>query len=353
MGNTEPRIFAIDDEPANLKLIQHALRQVGYTCCETETDPVRAIARFREEAFDLVLLDFNMPVMSGLEVLSAISERASGEQIPVIMVTAQGDRDTRLLTLNAGAKDFIAKPIDLDELGVRVRNLLETRGLHVELREQNRRLEETVTERTRELHSTRLEIIRRLARAAEFRDNDTGVHVQRMSLYAEAIGRHMGLVAWSLDLLLNACPMHDVGKIGISDLILLKPGKLTPDEFDIIKQHTTIGADILHGHDSLLLQAGHEIALHHHERWDGSGYPLGLAGEAIPLLARIAAVADVFDALTMVRPYKRAWSMDDARRQIADSAGTHFDPAIAAAFDACFDAILEIRAANPDLPEKT
>jgi putative two-component system response regulator len=345
------RILVIDDEPDNLLLIRQALRQLGYTRCETETDPVRAVARFQSEDFDLVLLDYNMPAMSGLDVLSAIAERAHHEQIPVVMVTAQEDRDTRLLTLNAGAKDFLSKPVDLAELTVRVRNLLKTRGLHLELRQQNLWLEEVVCTRTKELHSTRLEIIRRLARAAEFRDNETGVHVQRMSLYAEAVGRRMGLVEWSLDLLLNACPMHDVGKIGISDTILLKPGKLTQEEFTTIKTHTTIGASILYGHDSPLLQAAHEIALHHHEKWDGTGYPHGLAGEAIPLLARIAAVADVFDALTMLRPYKQAWTTGDGRCEIAKLSGTHFDPLVAKAFDACFDEILEIRATHPDLPE--
>ena len=348
-----PRILAIDDEPDNLLLIRQALRQIGYTRCETETDSLRAVARFQAEDFDLVLLDYNMPVMSGLEVLSALSEKSRREQIPVVIVTAQGDRDTRLLTLNAGAKDFLAKPIDLAELSVRVHNLLETRSLHLELRRQNERLEETVLKRTQELHATRLEVIRRLARAAEFRDNETGIHVQRMSLYAEAIGRQMGLVAWSLDLLLNACPMHDLGKIGISDLILLKPGKLTPEEFVTMQEHTTIGASILQGQDTPLLHAAHEIALSHHERWNGLGYPHGLAGEAIPLLARIAAVADVFDALTMVRPYKRAWTFDDARQEVLSLSGTHFDPAVVKAFAACFDVLLEIRAANPDLPKQS
>jgi putative two-component system response regulator len=353
MKTDPPRILAIDDEPDNLLLIRQALRQIGYTRCETETDPVRAVARFQAEDFDVVLLDYNMPVMSGLEVLSALSEKSRREQIPVMMVTAQGDRDTRLMTLNAGAKDFLSKPLDLAELSVRVHNLLETRSLHLELRRQNQRLEETVLKRTQELHSTRLEVIRRLARAAEFRDNETGIHVQRMSLYTEAIARQMGLAAHELDLLLNASPMHDLGKIGISDLILLKPGKLTPEEFATMQEHTSIGATILQGHDSELLRAAHEIALYHHERWDGAGYPHGLAGEAIPLYARIAAVADVFDALTMVRPYKWAWSTDDARREVVRLSGTHFDPAVVAAFDACFDAILEIRAANPDLSKKT
>lgn len=345
------RILVIDDEPDNLLLMRQALRQLGYARCETESDPARAVARFHAEAFDLVLLDYNMPGMSGLEVLLAMDEKSVRQQIPVVMVTAQGDRDTRLLTLNAGAKDFLTKPIDLAELSVRVHNLLETRNLHLQLRQHNQQLEVTVAQRTAELHSTRLEVIRRLARAAEFRDNETGVHVQRMSLYAEAVGRQLGLSAQALDLLLNACPMHDIGKIGISDLILLKPGKLTPEEYAVMQQHAAIGASILDGHDSPLLRTAHEIAMSHHERWDGSGYPNGLSETAIPMNARIAAVADVFDALTMVRPYKRAWTPEDAQREIVSQSGRHFDPDVVAAFQSCFDDILAIRAANPDIPK--
>jgi putative two-component system response regulator len=344
----EPRILAIDDEPDNLLLLRQALRQLGYSRCELESDPQRGLERFLAEDFDLVLLDYNMPQLSGLEVLAAMVEKLLAEQIPLVMVTAQSDRDTRLLTLNAGAKDFIAKPIDLAELSVRVRNQLETRQLHLALRQQNRQLEERVAQRTEELHSSRLEIIRRLARAAEFRDNETGVHVKRMSLYAAAIGRQLGLDALELDLLLNASPMHDVGKIGISDSILLKPGKLTAEEFAVIQTHPVIGASILEGHDSVLLQAAHQIALYHHEKWDGSGYPHRLAGEAIPLLARIAAVADVFDALTMLRPYKQPWPMEQARAEILRLAGSHFDPQVVQAFAAGFDELLAIRVANPD-----
>ncbi|MBY0453561.1 MAG: response regulator [Burkholderiaceae bacterium] len=348
MNAASLRILVVDDEPDNLLLIRQALRRLGYTGCVVETDPVQAVARFHAEHFDLVLLDYNMPGMSGLEVLSAIADKARAEQVSVVMVTAQGDRDTRLQTLRAGAKDFLAKPIDLAELSIRVQNLLETRSLHLALRNTNLHLEAVVNDRTRELHTTRLEIIRRLARAAEYRDNETGIHVQRMSLYAEAIGRRLGLPAHDLDLLLNASPMHDLGKIGISDLILLKPGKLTPEEFTVMQQHTTIGASIMDGHDSELLRTAHDIALSHHERWNGTGYPHGLAGEAIPLMARIASVADVFDALTMVRPYKKAWDIEQARQEIVHMTGTHFDPEIAAAFQACFSEILDIRAANPD-----
>jgi putative two-component system response regulator len=349
MNINHERILVIDDEPDNLLLLRQSLRRLGYSACETEADPIRAVARFHDESFDLVLLDYNMPVMNGVEVLVAIACKARREQIPIVMVTAQNDRDTRLLTLNAGAKDFLAKPIDLAELSVRVANLLETRSLHLELHQHNQKLEKSVLLRTEELHSTRIEIIRRLARAAEFRDNETGIHVQRMSLYAAVIGRAMGLSERDLDLLLNASPMHDLGKIGISDTILLKPGRLTPEEFETMKQHTKIGASILSGHDSDLLRTGSEIALSHHERWDGSGYPNGLAGESIPLFARIAAVADVFDALSMVRPYKHAWPMEAARAEIVRQSGIHFDPRIAAVFDANFDEILAIRAAHPDM----
>ncbi len=348
----QARILAVDDEPDNLLLIRLALRRISHVTCETESDPFKAMARFLAEDFDLVLLDYNMPGISGIDLLTAISTKARSEQIPVVMVTAQGDRDTRLMTLNAGAKDFLAKPIDTAELVVRVTNLLETRNLHLQLREQNRSLEQMVDRRTEELKTTRLEIIHRLARAAEFRDNETGVHVHRMSLYAEAIGRTLGLSATQLDLLLTASPMHDLGKIGISDLILLKPGKLTPEEFSVMQQHTIIGANILQGHDSDLLRVAHDIALSHHERWNGAGYPHGLAGEAIPLLARIAAVADVFDALTMERPYKNAWSVEDAQHEIGAMAGAHFDPAVVSAFNRCFDEIIDIRAANPDLKEQ-
>ncbi|AGX87623.1 HD domain-containing phosphohydrolase [Candidatus Symbiobacter mobilis] len=342
------RIFAIDDEPDNLLLIRQALRQLGHPLCETESDPVRAIERFLAEDFDLVLLDYNMPGLSGLGVLHAIADKSRSEQIPVVMVTAQIDRDTRLQTLGAGAKDFLGKPIDLAELKVRVHNLLETRTLNLALRQHNQHLEEVVHARTEELRSTQLEVIRRLARAAEFRDTDTGLHIQRMSLFAQAIGREMGMSTPEHELLLNASPMHDLGKIGISDRILLKPGKLTPEEYATMQEHTLIGANILQGHDSELLRTAHDIALWHHERWNGDGYPNGLHAQQIPLPARIAAVADVFDALTMVRPYKSAWPTEEAYREVCRLAGNHFDPDVVLAFDACFEEILHIRHANPD-----
>lgn len=340
------RILVIDDQRSNLLLVEHALSYYGYPNCVCDQDPVHAVDRFRKERFDLVILDFNMPGMSGMEVLAEIGSVARRDFVPIVMLTAQADRDTRLMMLNAGAREFITKPFDIAELGIRVANLLEARAMKLALRDQKDDLEIRVTERTKELHDTRLEIIRRLAIAAEFRDSDTGLHVQRMSLYAEATGRTLGLDSREIDLLLNTSPMHDVGKIGISDLILLKPGKLTEQEFAEMKRHTVIGGQILGGHDSDLFRAAHDIALHHHEKWDGSGYPHGLAGEAIPLFARIAAVADVFDALTAARPYKQAWSTTDAFAYIKEQAGRQFDPDVVQAFLSSSDTILSVRAGD-------
>lgn len=342
----ESRILVVDDQRSNLMLIERALAHYGYPNCVCDQDPFHAVDRFRKEHFDLVILDFNMPGMSGLEVLAEIGTEAWKNFVPVVMVTAQADRDTRLMMLNAGAREFIAKPFDVAELGIRVANLLEVRAMKLALRNQRDDLERRVAERTKELHDTRLEIIRRLSIAAEFRDSDTGLHVRRMSLYAETTGRALGLDSYEIDLLANASPMHDVGKIGISDLILLKPDKLTEEEFVEIKRHTVIGGQILGGHDSDLFRAAHDIALHHHEKWDGSGYPHGLSGEAIPLFARIAAVADVFDALTTARPYKHAWSPADAFAYIEEQAGRQFDPYIVRAFLASSETILSIRADN-------
>lgn len=339
------RVFVIDDQVDNLLLIQESMRQMGYTSVETETDPRIGLVRFNSEDFDLLLLDYNMPEMNGLDVLISLADKAAKECIPVIMLTAQDDKNTRHATLGAGAKDFISKPIDLIELKLRVGNLLENRLLHLQQRNQNRLLEEKVAQRTEALQALQLELIQRLANAAEYRDNDTGQHVQRMSLYAQCIGRQLGLSESQQSLLLKASPMHDIGKIGISDKILLKPGKFTCEEFVVMQHHTRIGAKILEGSTFELIQAAHDIALCHHERWNGEGYPRGLRGQEIPLLARIVSVADVFDALTMVRPYKAAWSIEAAYEEILSLSGSFFDPQVVDAFQAVFGEILQIREA--------
>jgi putative two-component system response regulator len=256
----------------------------------------------------------------------------------------QEDRQTRHASLALGCKDFISKPIDLNELRLRIGNQLENRSLNLMMRDQNILLEEKVSQRTEALQSLQLELIQRLADAAEYRDNETGVHVKRMSHFSQCIGRFFGLDEEHQSLLLKASPMHDIGKIGISDSILLKPGKYTPEEFEVMKQHTWIGARILGGSRFELIQAARDIALCHHERWNGEGYPRGLSGEDIPLLARIVSIADVFDALTMVRPYKTAWTTEAAYNEITTMSGSYFDPQVVEAFKAAFEEILQIRA---------
>jgi putative two-component system response regulator len=337
------RILAIEAQIDNASLLHTALKLMGYHRCEIESDPWEAVARFHAQAFDLVLLDYDRSAMSGLDVLAAMADKADREHIPIVIITSKNDQETRLATLRNGAKDFLNKPIDLVEFHVRVSNLLESRLLYLQQSENRRLLEEKVNQRDAAWQASTLEFIRRLAYAAECRDNETGTHLQRMSFYSHRIGYAVGLPPPELALLLEASPMHDIGKIGISDSVLLKPGKFTPEEFVVMQQHTVIGAKILEGSSSKLIQTARDIALYHHERWNGTGYPYGLRGKAIPLFARIVSVADVFDALTTSRSYKKSWPTDAAFREIMALSGSFFDPEVVAAFEACFDDILQIQ----------
>jgi putative two-component system response regulator len=240
------------------------------------------------------------------------------------------------------------KPFDRVEALTRIRNMLEVRLLHKRVRDQNRILEDTVSARTREIKETRLEVIRRLGRAAEYRDNETGMHIIRMSLAAAALGRAVGLSPHDCDIILNASPMHDIGKIGIPDRILLKPGPLDPDEWVVMKRHPAIGAELLSGGSSELMQMAETIAHCHHEKWDGTGYPRGLEGEAIPLAARIVAVCDVFDALLSKRPYKAPWTVEAALAELDKRAGSHFDPALVTLFHGVLQEVLGIHVRYAD-----
>ena len=358
MPRPSPTIFVIDDEPSNLLLADRVLQHAGFAAPRCFDNPRTAIEAFRREGCDLILLDLNMPGMTGFDVMEEIGEATRRAFVPIIVLTAQGDRETRLRALQAGARDFLAKPFDLPELQARVGNLLALRQMYLELQEHSRGLEARVEERTRdlrasfeELRSARQTAIRRLAKAAEFRDSETGYHIVRMSKIAAVIGRNYGLPADDCEILLDAASMHDIGKIAIPDQILRKPGRLTPAEFEVMKQHTLIGASLLEGDESALLRAAREIALGHHENWDGSGYPHGRRGEGIPLFGRIAAVADVFDALNMARPYTRAWTMADAVAEIHRQTGSKFDPAVVAAFDAGQDEILLISQRFADIAQ--
>ncbi|MBI5451393.1 MAG: response regulator [Gammaproteobacteria bacterium] len=336
-------ILVVDDEPANVKLLQKMLAAQGYRNVITTNDPRDALPLYQQHHVDIVLLDLNMPYMSGYEVMHQLKEQLHEDFLTILILTAQNDRDSRLQALQAGARDFITKPFDHQELMTRLQNNLESRSLHLAVRDQNKLLEEKVRKRTKELRDTRLEIIRRLGRAAEYRDNETGLHILRMSNYSALLAKAAGFDERMCELVLQASPMHDIGKIGIPDAILLKPGKLTLEEWTVMKTHPVIGAEILSGHNDDLMVCAREIALNHHEKWDGSGYPAKIAAEQIPLTARIVAVADVFDALTTSRPYKHAWTVDEAVRQINDTSGSHFDPMLVGHFNNVLPELLAIK----------
>lgn len=341
--DSQTRILIVDDEPANLKLLDKMLVTQGYGQRILVQDPREVLDRYREAPTDLILLDINMPHLDGFQVMEQLKALDDPLLPPIVILTAQHGKDFLLRALASGARDFITKPFDRNELLMRVRNLLDAQLAHRLVHDQKSVLEEMVRQRTRELNDTRLQVIRRLGRAAEFRDNETGLHIIRMSKTSALLARSIGWSDAECELMLNASPMHDIGKIGIPDNILLKPGKLEPQEWEVMKTHAAIGAELLAGDDSALLRMAKEIALAHHEKWDGSGYPNSLAGQAIPESGRIVALADVFDALTSSRPYKRAWPVDEAVAYIRDNSGKHFDPAVVAHFEICLPEILAIR----------
>ena len=321
------RILVVDDEPANVALIERVLRQAGYENVLVHTDPAELLAEAAREEPDLVLLDLHMPGLSGMELLRALRVlMPAGSFIPTLVLTADATARTREEALGAGASDFLTKPFDLTEMRLRVRNLLTARALYRKLARQNAMLAEQVRERTQDLHDTRLELLHRLALAAELRDDDTYQHTVRVGRNAESLAEAVGMTPEESVLLRHAAPLHDIGKIGISDSILLKPGKLTPEEFDQIKTHAEVGARILGGSPTDVLRMAERVALQHHERWGGGGYPHGLRGEEIWLPARIVTVVDVFDALTHARPYKEAWPVERAVEEMRGLRGAHFDP---------------------------
>jgi len=336
-------ILIVDDQEPNVRLLQKILSGAGYTNIIATTNPVEVENLHREHDFDLVLLDIRMPKMDGFQVMEKLKEIEGDNYVPVLVLTAQNDETTKLAALKAGAKDFLVKPFSQNEVLLRISNMLEVRLLHKQARNQNKILDQKVNERTKELNDTRLEIIRRLGRAAEFRDNETGLHIIRMSKFSQLIALK-GMSEKQAELILNASPMHDIGKIGIPDRILLKPGKLDAQEWKVMQTHAAIGADILSGHDSTLMNMAKEIAISHHEKWDGSGYPNGLTGKEIPLSGRIVAISDVFDALTSERPYKKAWPVEEAIAEIKRGANSHFDPDLVEVFLQVLPEILDVKA---------
>ena len=336
------RILIVDDEAANLKLLDKMLGGQGYEDLVLINDPRLVLDSYKEQRPDLILLDINMPQLDGYQVMEQLKALNDPLLPPIIILTAQHGKDYLLKALRAGARDFITKPFDRNELLMRARNLLEAQLAHRMTHDQKSVLEDMVRERTEEISRTRLQIVQRLGMAAEYRDEETGNHILRMSHISALLAKSIGWSEAECELMLLASPMHDIGKIGIPDNILLKPGKFEPEEWEIMKTHAVIGGKLLDGDDSDLMQMARTIALTHHEKWDGSGYPGGLAGDDIPLAGRIAALADVFDALTSERPYKKAWSVEAAVDLIKENSGKQFDPALVQTFLDQLPGILEI-----------
>jgi len=340
-----PRILVVDDEDRNLRLMEALLIPLGYEVVLTQ-DGSDALNRIKEILPDVILLDVMMPKVDGFEIARRLKEDGETETIPVVMVTALKEVEDRVKALEVGADDFLSKPVDRSELIATVNSQLKVKAYNDHMLNYQRELEAEVDKRTQQLRqaferikTASLDTIYRLSRAAEYKDEETGDHIQRISHYSMTVGRRLGLNLEDTETILYASPMHDVGKIGIPEHILLKPGRLDPNEWEIMKQHTIIGAQILEGSDAESIKQAEVIALTHHEKWDGTGYPKGLKGTEIPLIGRITAVADVFDALTSRRPYKEAFLLESALGIIKEGRGSHFDPEVV---DAFFDAQSEI-----------
>jgi putative two-component system response regulator len=326
------RILVIDDEPSNVSALERLLARNGYRHVRGITDSRDSMETFDDFHPDLLLLDLRMPNLDGFQVLEALADRIpADEYFPILVLTGDLSPEVREQALSVGARDFITKPFDLTEVILRIRNLLEARVLHLDLREYNRTLEDRVRERTRELAEAQLETLNRLARAGEYRDDLTGRHAQRVGLLAAMLMEALGAPDEECKVVRWAATLHDIGKIGIPDAILMKPGPLTPAEYELMKSHVEIGERILSGSRFRLLKVAGEIARTHHERWDGTGYA-GLEGEAIPLAGRVVALADAYDSLTHLRPYKLAVDPEEAVARIVSDSGAHFDPDVVRVF---------------------
>ncbi len=329
----EASILVVDDQMLDVLVLTSLLEEWGYENVRSTTQPTEVVGLCTQAPPDLVVLDLQMPELDGFGVLELLQPWIHAQPaMPVLVVTAYVTEETCERALVAGASDFITKPFKHSEVALRVGNLLATRRAHMQLKRYNETLEERVLERTRELERAKLDALDRLALAAEYRDYSTQEHAQRVGRTAARLAASRGLSAESVNIIRRAATLHDIGKLGVPDAILLKPGGLTDEELSIMKTHTQIGFEILTGSSSELLRVAAQIALTHHERWDGTGYPAGLAGERIPIAGRLVAIADVFDALTHDRPYKNAWSIAEAIGEVEHASGTHFDPRVVQAF---------------------
>ena len=329
----EAKFLIVDDQEYNIGLLERILHRAGFSRCRSTTDPLSLEALFDEFEPDIVLLDLHMPVMDGFTALKLLRGKITEHHyLPILVLTADVSNEAKQKALLDGANDFLTKPFDRTEVVLRITNLLKTRHLHLQLQQSNERLEQRVKQRTMELENAQLEILELLGRSSEYRDDVTGHHTRRVGALSGRLARELGMPESEAELIERAAPLHDIGKIGIPDHILLKPGRFTEDEFEHMKSHTDIGARILEGSLFPVLQVARVIALTHHERWDGAGYPSGLRGEQIPIAGRIVAIADFYDALTHARPYKEAWSKEAAVAEIRSRSATHFDPRVVDAF---------------------
>lgn len=336
-------VLIIDDTDINLILFAALVKKLDD--CEPHTfATARAGLEWAKERIpDLVIVDYMMPDIDGLEFIRLLRELPGCAVVPIVMITANDQKQLRYRALDIGANDFLTKPVDKVEFLARSRNMLLVSDANKQLTDRAQWLADEVRKATAEIVARERETVIRLCKAAEYRDPETGAHILRMAHYSQLIARGLGLSVQEQDLLLEAAPMHDIGKVGIADKILLKPARLDADEFEVMKQHAMYGYELLKGSSSRVLQAGAEIARGHHEKFDGSGYPDGLQGEAIPIFSRIVAVADVFDALTSERPYKPAWTLEAAVDFLLQGSGTHFDPNCVKAFLDAWDDVMEIR----------
>lgn len=337
------RILIVDDTRLNIALLQHLVNEIPDTESIAFADPREAVEWCEFNEPDMVVVDYVMPNMNGIEFVQAFRGIKGYAEIPVLMVTSNSETSVRHEALESGVTDFLNKPLDSTEFLARIKNMLALRLSQKRHMDHAAWLADEVSIATAKIRAQELETIMCLSKAAEYRDYETGAHILRMAHYSKHIARELGLPLDQQNLLLEAAPMHDVGKVGIADAILLKPGKLTEQEFTVMKRHAEIGYDLLKFSSSPLLKIGAEIAYTHHEKFDGSGYPRGLAGSDIPLFGRIVAVADVFDALTSDRPYKKGWSIEQASQFIREGAGKHFDPTCVDAFFNHFNDVLAIK----------
>ena len=343
-----PTVVLVDDDLFGLNRLDNLISGIAGSRIMCFSDGGEALAWCRANDPDVLITDYQLPGMSGMELLRKLRQEQRTRDIPILMITAVGDQAVRQEALELGANDFLNKPIDAPEVRARTKNMLAIRRGQRALRQRSRLLEQEVARATAKISDREQEIIVRLSRAAEYRDLETGAHIIRVAAFSRIIARHLDRPEDEQDLIFKAAPMHEVGKIGVPDEILLKAGRLDEAEFTVMQQHTTIGHGILSGSTLPLLEFAAQLALTHHEWYDGKGYPTGLTGEDIPLAGRIVAVADVFDALTSRRPYKREWAVDLALAHLREQAGAHFDPRCIGAFEAGLAEILIIRARTPD-----